>query len=117
MIELPWVWLVVFIGLAWAGWWCGHRAGSAGRSRAVGVMLLALAGVLVWSWLCRHPATAVRLIPAGWLGQIESVAAMPMLALLLGAGWSQASGRRAQGVVVAAAVVAAVHFAVGSRCR
>lgn len=68
---------------------------------------------MIWAWLTRHPAVAVRVIPLEVLSRMEGIGAAPFFAFVIGVAWSMGELRRQRALIVMASIVGAGYFLQG----
>lgn len=91
----------------------GRGLGRVSFRSSIVVLVVALVGISIWSWLQRNPAIAAQIIPVGSLQYLEGTASVPVFMLILGIGWARARSDRERGLVAAGAVVGLLLFLQG----
>lgn len=104
---------VTWVCLALLAWIAGQNIGRQSRRAAALAGLIGVISLAAWAWLVRHPATAVRLVPADVLQYIEGVAALPLLMFALAALRHCAQTLREQVAIALATVAGCAYFAHG----
>ncbi|BAM03117.1 C39 family peptidase [Phycisphaera mikurensis] len=111
MDDFCWFGIAVMVSVA--GWMLGRRAGSAGDRTARLAAILGVVLLIAWTWLLRHPAVGVRLVPVSLLARVEGTGSVPMFALILGVCWERARVARQRAVVGWAVALGIVYLANG----
>lgn len=95
-------------------WWAGYCLGKSGdttrRFMAIG---LAIAAMLLWGWLVRHPAVAVHVMPISALARVEGIGATPLFIFIVGVAWSAAALNRQRAFVIVGLFMGAGYFLQG----
>ena len=113
--DVSHLWFIGIAALTAAAWMLGLRIGrrSAWTGRCGIVVGLLL--ILLWAWLIRHPATAVRVVPLPILSRVEGVGGVPIFMLILGIAWARSRVARQRHVIAWAIMLGAIHFVNGGR--
>ena len=106
-------WFFIAVMLSVAAWLAGRRAGVAGERPARLLAVVAVVLLIAWTWLLRHPAVSVTLLPVSLLARIEGIGSVPLFALILGACWECARVARQRVVIGWAAALGFVYLVNG----
>ena len=94
--------------------WCGGRVGRMeDRWRRAAIVAVAFGLLLLWAWLSKHPAVAVRVIPLGVLARLEGIGAAPLFMFVIGVAWSLGELRRQRALVVLGGIIGMGYFVQG----
>ena len=106
-------WFIWLLSLAALGFAVGCALGRGPSYRRWGATILAVTGILLWSWLQQHPAITINAIPAGILRYLEGTAPVPVFMLVVGTMWSSSRHPRQRRTAVLAVVLASTYFLTG----
>ncbi len=94
--------------------WCGSRVGRLEDRLRRGMIVAVVFGLLLlWAWLSRHPAVAVRVIPLEVLSRLEGIGAAPLFMFMIGVAWTMGELRRQRALVIVGGLIGMGYFVQG----
>lgn len=106
-------WFILLSLLSVLGWQTGHRLGEKSAAWARATVAAAATGLVVLTYLVKHPSVGVQVLPVGLLAWVEGVAAVPVFAMVLGVAWARSVHRRQRAAVAWGLLLGGVYFVNG----
>ncbi len=106
-------WFLLMLMLSAFGWTCGRRFGMHSVPAARGTVIFAATLLVVLTYLVRHPAVGVQVLPVSVMARIEGVASVPVFMTILGVAWARSQLNRQRAIIAWAMLLGAVYFVNG----
>jgi len=110
VVEPSVSWFICFAALAILGFCAGHVFGRHSTGRCVAGLIVGFGIMLAWTFLSRHPAVAVHVVPVRILTYLEGIAGVPVFTFVIGIVHARSALRRQRRLSHLALCVGALSF-------